>query len=232
VLRVAVWSALGAGWGFAFGNFLQVMVHSVNFPMNGWNIMEYSIGFFGGLGMSYGTLTSTWPLLEETSSMRRKLPALLVLVFIPLLVWDQSFMAKQLKHVLELGGSESLITAFQWIGMIAIAAMAAVIWSFLKKAVFQYATIRNIFIIYLGTYTLLSFLLTGILIHPVEQYLYLVNAAVILIFSARMQSTFGAKDEPSVTWLATAVFAVVALALLSMVVIGVNTKMMDTVGRF
>ena len=232
VLRVAVWSALGAGWGFAFGNFLQVMVNSVNFPMNGWNIMEYSIGFFGGLGMSYGTLTSTWPLLDEVSPARRKLPALVVLVIIPLLVWDQSFMVKQLKHILELGGDESLITVFQSIGIIAIVAIVLVIWPFLKKTTFEYATIRNIFILYLGTYTLLSFLLTGILIHPIEQYLYLVNAAVILILSARMQIAFGMKDERSVTWFATALFAVMALALLSLVVIGFNTKMMETVGRF
>jgi hypothetical protein len=232
VLRVAVWSALGAGWGFAFGNFLQVMVHSVNFPMSGWNIMEYSIGFFGGLGMSYGTLTSTWPLLDGKTQGNHKVPALLVLVLIPLLVWDQSFMVKQLNHVLELGGSESLITTFQTIGFLAIAGMAVVIWSFLKKESFEYVTVRSVFILYLGSYILLSFLLTGILVHPIEQYLYLANAAIILFGSARMQTTFEVKNERTVAWLTTALCAVMALALLTLVVIGFNTKMMDTVGRF
>jgi hypothetical protein len=61
VMKVAVWSALGAGFGFAFGNFLQVMGNVSGIGFNFWNVMEYSIGFFGGAGMAYATLTSSWP---------------------------------------------------------------------------------------------------------------------------------------------------------------------------
>lgn len=232
VLRVAVWSALGAGWGFAFGNFLQVMANAVNFPMNAWNIMEYSIGFFGGLGMCYSTLTSTWPVLEVRSWSANKVAAVLVLIVIPFVVWDQSFNPDQLDHIIKLGGSESLITVFQWIAVFIIALNIVILWKTASKTLSDYATVRTIFIVYTGAYILLSFLQTGIAVHPVEQYLYLVNIGVILLVASRMHSPFTTKDEPTTTWALTAVSAVVAIALLTLVVLGCNPRMLDTVGRF
>jgi hypothetical protein len=232
VLRVAVWSAIGGGWGFAFGNFLQVMAHSFNFPLSPWNIMEYSIGFFGGLGMCYSTLTSTWPVLESSSQKAKILPAILVLVVIPLLVWDQSFVAKKLNHVLELGGTDTLVLAFQIIAISAIVLVAIVAWKLVEKGRSDYKTVQRVFLIYIGSYILLSFLLTGIVVHPVEQYLYLLNVGVILVVSARMHAPFVASDERTTTWLITAVSAVVVIALLTLVVLCCNTKMVETVGRF
>ena len=40
VMKVAGWSALGAGFGFAFGNFLQVMGNVSGVDFNFWNVME------------------------------------------------------------------------------------------------------------------------------------------------------------------------------------------------
>ena len=232
ILRVAIWSALGGGWGFAFGNFLQVMANAVNFPMNPWNIMEYSIGFFGGLGMCYSTLTSTWPVLEARTSGAGKVAAAIVLIVIPFVVWDQSFNPKQLDHILKLGGTETLITVFQWIAIITIALMAVVLWRTASKKVSDYATVQRTFVLFTGAYILLSFLLTGIAVHPVEQYLYLVNVAFILIMAARMHSPFTTRNEPATTWLVTAMSAVAVIALLTLVVLSCNPKMLDTVGRF
>lgn len=56
-IRVAIFSALGGGFGFSFGNFLQVTGNIVEIPFNMWNVMEYSIGFFGGTGMAYGVFS-------------------------------------------------------------------------------------------------------------------------------------------------------------------------------
>lgn len=231
VLRVAVWSALGAGWGFAFGNFLQVMANSVGFPINPWNIMEYSIGFFGGLGMAYSILTSTWPVLEEKPASSQKLPAILLLLAIPLTVFDQSFNPEQMDHITKAGGPESLIGVFQWIAVVAILVVAALIWKMIGRP-FDYESVRNVFILYLGSYILLSFLLTGILIHPVEQYLYIVNLAVILMVAARMHIAFDNRDERTTRWLVATAFCVLAVTVLTVIVLGFNTKMMDSVGRF
>lgn len=57
-LRVAVYAGLGGGFGFAFGNFLQVLGIASEIDFNFWNVMEYSIGFFGGIGMAFGTFTA------------------------------------------------------------------------------------------------------------------------------------------------------------------------------
>ena len=64
-LRVSLYSALGAGFGFAFGNFLQTLGAGLEIQFNMWNVMEYSIGFCGGIGMAYGVFSSAWP--EETA---------------------------------------------------------------------------------------------------------------------------------------------------------------------
>lgn len=56
-MRVAVYSSIGAGFGFGFGNFLQRMGHTSGIKFNWWNVMEYSIGFFSGLGLAYGVFS-------------------------------------------------------------------------------------------------------------------------------------------------------------------------------
>ncbi|MBN1480424.1 hypothetical protein EH223_20420 [candidate division KSB1 bacterium] len=60
-LRVAGYAALGAGFGFGFGNFLQTMGTISGASFNWWNVMEFSLGFFGGLGMAYAIYTREWP---------------------------------------------------------------------------------------------------------------------------------------------------------------------------
>jgi hypothetical protein len=60
-LRTAGYAGLGAGFGFGFGNFLQTCGHVSGLAFNWWNVMEFSLGFFGGLGMAYGVFTRDWP---------------------------------------------------------------------------------------------------------------------------------------------------------------------------
>ncbi len=90
-LRVAMFSALGAGFGFAFGNFLQILGNVLEINFNMWNVMEYSIGFFGGISMAYGVFSSVWPeesLVPERWENRTAL--LMTFIFIPVIVYNQS----------------------------------------------------------------------------------------------------------------------------------------------
>jgi len=79
-VRVAFFAAMGAGFGFAFGNFLQVMGQSAGIEgLYLWNVMEYSFGFLGGAGMAYGAFTSKWdrsvsPPAERAEYRTRALP--------------------------------------------------------------------------------------------------------------------------------------------------------------
>jgi len=222
VMKVAIYSALGAGFGFAFGNFLQVLGIDSGLPFSFWNIMEYSIGFFGGLGMAYGTLTSAWPSAElEKNKASNLVPMLFLLVFVPFVLWDNSFVAKKLTFLLELGGNENTILSFQIISLLTIAVIAIVHFIGFYRATYSYRSVLVIFLLYLGSYTFLSFLLTGLFTHPIEQYLYLVNIAAILFMLPSVNDTFAVKQEQPKVWLTG--FGVVMLILAVLAIIAVNS---------
>ncbi len=233
VLRVAAWSALGAGIGFSLGNFLQVAGSGFSLPFNLWNIMEYSIGFFGGLGMAYGTLTSSWHLSDTVSDKRSNLvPILFLAVFIPFVLWDQSFVTEKLDFILELGGTAETIFSFQAISLVAIAFCAAILLTKFNRSHYDFSSVRSIFIIYLGVYTFLSFLLTGITVHPIEQYLYLINIAVILFILPSLRDNFVPTQEFPRKWTAAAVFSVLMIALLAIVAIHSHSELPGSQMRF
>lgn len=100
-LYVALYGMAGAGFGFAFGNFLQTMGHVSGISFNWWNVMEYSIGFFGGLGMAYAVFSRTWPEMPLASRMARQWSGVLLFLFIPFLVLINTFHWKKLSEMAE-----------------------------------------------------------------------------------------------------------------------------------
>ena len=232
-LRVAVWSALGGGIGFSFGNFLQVIGAGSSLPFNFWNIMEYSIGFFGGLGMAYATLTSVWPSGDGVSDKKSNLaPMLFLIVFIPFVLWDQSFVADKLDFVFKLGGSSETVFLFQALSLIAILLGAAIMLMRFLRSVYDYTDVRSIFVIYLGTYAFLSFLLTGILVHPIEQYLYLVNIAVILVVLPSLHDNFKLTVESPAKWVTAAGLCIIVIALLAVIALQSRPELPGSQIRF
>jgi hypothetical protein len=65
----------------------------------------------------------------------------------------------------------------------------------------------------------LSFLLTGIYVHPIEQYLYLVNIAVILFISPALQNSFEVKAESPGKWAITTVFSMLLIVAFAIIAI-------------
>jgi len=220
VLRVAVWSAFGAGFGFAFGNFLQVLGSAFHIPFNFWNVMEYSIGFFGGGGMAYGTLTATWPATASPSRHVNGVALFLLLAFIPFVVWQQSFTASRVEDVVGINNDTFTIRA---IAALAVAFMACgVAWWYQvrqRDPLVHYSEqrIRILFLVYTGVFTFLSFLLTGIWIHPPEQYLYLVNLGVVFVLHARLQGTVDSREVRLSSWAIVLGYLLILLALLALV---------------
>lgn len=232
VLKVSIWSAFGAGFGFAFGNFLQVLGIGSSWPFNFWNIMEYAIGFFGGLGMAYGTLTSTWPVSDDEPDKRNLFPILMLFVFIPFVVWDQSFVAGKLNFILQLGGDERTILTFQIISLLSIVFCVIIVLTKYYQALSSKADIIAIFALYMGLFTFLSFLLTGIYVHPVEQYLYLVNIAVIIGLASYLQDPFEIIREPSGGRVVTAIFALLIIAVFALIAIHSHGELKGSQIRF
>lgn len=238
VLKVAVWSTIGAGFGFAFGNFLQVLGNVLNIGFNFWNVMEYSIGFFGGLGMAYGTLTSQWPVLDEKRGRYTNvLPILLLMLFIPFVVWDQSFVSDKLESLLERGGTVNTIFLFRLISILAILIMTALTIRKDQRIMrgptsYDFLSVRNAFVWYLGVYTFLSFLVTGPYVHPLEQYLYLVNIGVILFVLPGLKDNFDVQEEKPKRWMKALLLLVLILGLLAFILIHSHGELRGSQIRF
>ena len=90
-LRVALFSALGAGIGFSFGNFMQVLGIKLGVDYNMWNVMEFTLGLLGGLGMAYAVYTTKWPQSSKDSDKANWATIFTLLVGIPLINYFEQF---------------------------------------------------------------------------------------------------------------------------------------------
>jgi magnesium-transporting ATPase (P-type) len=84
-LRVAAYSALGAGFGFSFGNFLQIMGNLTGLPFNWWNLMEFTLGFCGGLGLAYGIFSQKWSEKQKPSNFANWWAWMFLIFIIPVI---------------------------------------------------------------------------------------------------------------------------------------------------
>jgi cytochrome b561 len=242
-LRVAVFSGLGGGFGFAFGNFLQVLGNLSGIKFNFWNVMEYSLGFFGGLGMSYGTLTSSW---EKSESSQKKssalFPMLMVALLIPFTVWQQNFDTKRIYTMLTkinvLDGSP-LFGLTEWIGLVLIL-LFTLIWFYKyyisqpASVTYSYKEVHTFFVGHLSLYIVFSYIITGAFIsaYRPEQYLYTINLIAILLLINKTQPSFA--DHPIVLrkWSLNMAGVVIFIALLAMIVINSHDELKGAQKRF
>lgn len=227
-MRVAFFSMLGAGIGFGFGNFLQIMGKTWQIPFNMWNVMEYSIGFFGGLGMAYGVFSSQWPKESPKPEKWENWASLLIVaVLIPLIVYRESlnydYLMGRLKNLSEV---ESVATTTTWVAALLLLLMAGMtFWKF-KKHDFYKKDVAYVFFILLFTYTVVSYLVTGLFggIVEINHHLYLLNILVLFIL-------FRIKAEPIVygngeidikRWIFFLIASVVFMAFLAVLAINLH----------
>ena len=187
-LRVAVYAGLGAGFGFAFGNFLQVLGKFSSIDFNFWNVMEYSLGFFGGAGMAYGTFTASWE-PERIPAKRRgyELALFFLVIFIPLIIWKESFTAKRLTGIYAHFGMEQYQLLIRLITLAVMLLLGGFYFRYFHRknnlsTSFTTATDAVLFFrIHFLFYILLSLWITGAFFstYRPEQYLYLINYAAI-----------------------------------------------------
>jgi hypothetical protein len=243
-LRVAVFAGLGGGFGFAFGNFLQVLGNLTEIQFNFWNVMEYSLGFFGGLGMAYGTFTSDW---QKTVYTQKKssnfFPIVLAVMFIPFIVWDQSFGQERIQDTyskLIEGDLGSIPVFIQIIALILIIGQFIFVitrYYFAKKDMqIQYSRseVKTFFITHFGIYALYSLLITGAIIstYRIEQYLYLLNYAIILFALPKLQSEFTLKSTSYQKWVKFFIMVLVIIAALALIAISTHGEMPGMHRRF
>ncbi|NOZ55740.1 MAG: hypothetical protein GXO73_02985 [Calditrichaeota bacterium] len=233
-LRLAWFSALGAGFGFAFGNFLQTLGSASGMAFNWWNVMEFTLGFCGGAGMAYGVFTTDWPRSGPVARATNGFGLVVLLALIPALNIDQALDYRELLSTAQkLGLSAPGRVAFlQLAGAIALATFVLVAgivgwrrvqWegdSALRRAaawaVFGYATY----------YILMSHIKKNVFVNLAgqpEQVIYwgLLAVALLLWFTGlRRAELFPLGEVRSLTWstwFRTLVVLVLLCALLSLI---------------
>lgn len=238
-IRVAVFAALGAGFGFGFGNFLQITGIVMEIDFNMWNVMEYSIGFFGGTGMAYGVYSSTWP-IDDTVPEKwvNRISMFLIAVFIPLIVYRESLTKEHfLKRLGSVPDIESIAANSHLFVLILLLIMIISVCWRLRNTGYSKGDVVFLFFIYLITYALFSYAVTGLFAGEFElnHHLYLLNIMVIALLLRNNYPPF-LEDTTDVikvkTWWTYLVVILIILALLTYILINFHGELPGNHNRF
>ncbi|GAB3223865.1 hypothetical protein J0A67_10085 [Algoriphagus aestuariicola] len=244
-LKVAAYTGLGAGFGFGFGEFLLVVGNVSGLKFNFWNMMEYSLGFFGGIGMAYSALRADFGIPKtEFNSQPSGIswPVFGLLGLIPLIVWHQSFWEKDLLPAYsnaapgnpEYWASLAVLLAFVvLIGLATFGFFASKKWK--NSAIGQQEVIlKQIGLTLFAGYLVYTFLITGsyLSFYRPEQFLYIVNFVLILALLPYSRANY-ATSHFAVKRSLYLLFGIVAvLVLLSVLAISTHDGLKGAKGRF
>ncbi|MCY1723212.1 hypothetical protein OU798_22880 [Prolixibacteraceae bacterium Z1-6] len=242
-LRLAIYTTLGAGFGFAFGNFLQVLGNVLEIQFNMWNVMEYSIGFFGGSSLAYGVFTSTWPDTsnEPLEAWKHKTSLLIVVALIPLIVFKESLLFNTLLNRLSTIASSEIIALWSsMVSLCTIVAVIVIIWYMAAKSSFILDKNRAwlVFLLYLVLYVVVSFIVSGLFAGVVHlnHWLYVVNLVVILPVLRKSISPFNYGGRFSVTllngWPYYLAVVVILIFLFALLLTNIHGEMSGAHNRF
>ncbi|RLD77892.1 MAG: hypothetical protein DRJ10_11195, partial [Bacteroidetes bacterium] len=229
----------GAGFGFGFGNFLQVLGNVLEIDFNMWNVMEYSIGFFGGSGMAYGVFSSVWPKDDAVpEKWVNRVSMFLVAVFIPLIVFRESLTREHfMKRLGDIPNLESIATISTWFVVIVLLAMIISIFVKLKRPAYNKSDVMFFFFIYLIVYTLLSYSITGLFAGKTElnHHLYVINIVVIyFLVRKNYPAVFSNITDKLETkpWAVYLIGIILFLAILSLIAINIHGELGGSHNRF
>lgn len=240
-LRVSFFSALGAGFGFAFGNFLQILGNVLEIQFNMWNVMEYSIGFFGGTSMAYGVFSSRWSEENELAAPRKwenRVAFLFVFVLIPVIVFQQS---NSLSGPL-LGGdgpdSNNLPFTGSLAALLGLAVMIWIAWNKLRLTKnYDEKAVKQLFLLYLALYIVFSYVVSGAFTwkFQLNHHLYVVNLLVIFYLLLKKRPAFfnvPVTEMDGYAWLKCLVVLVLLVFLLALILVGIHGEIPHSNLRF
>ena len=248
-LRVAVYAAIGAGFGFGFGNFLQTLGHLSGIAFNWWNVMEFSLGFFGGLGMVYAVMSSEWPETAHASRSANGLALVVLVCAIPATNLIQAFDTQKFIEMAEglqlVNPSAFVLTQnlVGWSWLLLVSGLMLIFWFRKQDSAFIYTYAPALFFGYSALYILESHVRKGFFFgvqdSVIPQYLYWVGLLVLGILLYFMNRTPGRIDQlpllqsPSWRqsyWLAGAV--ILLMGILGMISISLHQGIPGAQERF
>ena len=214
-IRVASYSALGAGFGFAFGNFIQTVGSSSDIQYNWWNVMEFTLGFFGGLGMIYAVLTREWPQSVKPSRTGNWIALIFLFAFIPVSNYFNGFstesfvgLAEKL-NIADAAQFASRQLLFAGISIPIIALLAIMLWKHYAVKEDKLVKIGLPVMLFITTiqYNLFAYIRLGTFSRPFSfrhsdsLYVFIVGLMVaIWYFMLRKSTDFPGRDGSNETW--------------------------------
>lgn len=198
-IKVAYFTMIGGGFGFAVGNFLQIIGNLLEINFNMWNVMEYCIGFFGGSALAYSVFTSPWP--RNTDSLKpweNRVSFLIALAFVPLVVFQQSMTISVLIERLGNSGIDQKTAMLSSIlsGLLICLVIMFYVVKFEKlKFIFTKNDILLLFLTFISVYVAISFIVSGIFAGKVlfNHVLYLVNIVIVMFLLRFVNSPFASE---------------------------------------
>ena len=201
--QVAAYAALGAGFGFSFGNFIQTLGTVSGLNYNWWNVMEFTLGFFGGLGMAYGVSRTSWPQNHPVSSAGNWVALISTSIIIPLVNFFAGFSDKKLQGIADsIGLSNSAPFIFQQklyaVGIILLGGISMV---FIWRRITQQPSLKNRGLLagLLGLlalyYILFSYILKGLFYQPFQLHNSLIAYIPLLLFAFLTMRVSQSKDS-------------------------------------
>ncbi len=249
-LRLAGYSALGAGFGFSFGNFLQTLGTVSGGAFNWWNLMEFSLGFFGGLGMGYAVFTRDWPETRAPSKSANWLAVTFLLFALPATNIIQAFDVKEFAQMAERVGLADPLTfaqrqvLFAWIITAVFTIAGVLLWKDVQGNAAKLGRIGvpALFFGYSIFYLFFSHIKKGFFLPSLgvqlEQYFYwLILAGIIAIWLISMKRE--AKDmlvdtskETWRRWIILIVVFLLVLVVMTEISINIHGEMSGAQHRF
>ena len=241
-LRVAFYTMVGSGFGFAFGNFLQTAGNILEINFNMWNVMEYSIGFFGGGALAYSFFTSPWPVLtEKPKPWENRVNYIVVFILFPFIVFIESLTFGKLETRLGNSGIDAntaLVSRIVSFFVVLVVAVYAAFKFESRHFEIKSKTASGLFLVIFSAYIIVSFLVTGALggqFHS-NHFLYLVNLLVALVLMYRVSNPFVLNTNYDLTigkkhWFFL-VTVLVFIVLLAFVLINMHGELGGSHNRF
>lgn len=240
-LRVAFYSTIGGGLGFAFGTFFHMVMNWVEIPFNTWNMAEYTIGLFGGIGMAYGVFTSSWPKASAVPAKWENIAAmLLVVVFMPLIIFRESFFYANFAEQYQQLANAETIALVNILGAGTLI-MIMVIYVWVKFARVDYQLGRKealmLMVIYSSVYAALSYIKTGAFagMFSSNHHLYFVNIALVVwLLNKKYPAFYEVLTNKIETkkWIMLATVILVSLAIMAVLAIEVHGPTPERYDRF
>jgi hypothetical protein len=214
-LRVAAYAAVGAGFGFSFGNFIQTLGSISGIAYNWWNVMEFTLGFCGGLGMAYAIATIDWPESVKPSKGANWLALVFVVFAIPMTNIIDGFEAKKFVQMAEQLNISNPMEYAQgqiilgWIIILIFTLAAIITWQRYQKQDENRIKwiISSLLFAYTLYYTIFGFIIKGFfhravsIKHSDTLYVPIIIVAFILWFISRKKDIVLPIGEPvSESW--------------------------------